>query len=137
MILVRAVLKEHIAPFFASIFIVTFLFAINFLVTVLDNILSKGLPAPLVLEIFGLNLAWMVGLAIPMAVLAATLMAFGRMSADNEITAAKAAGVSPMMLMRPVVLVSCLIMVLVMLFNDRVLPEMNHRATELMQSISR
>jgi lipopolysaccharide export system permease protein len=90
-----------------------------------------------VLEIFGLNRAWLVGLAIPMAVLAATLMAFGRLSADTDITAAKAAGISPIMLMRPVLLVSCLIMMLVMLFNDRVLPEMNHRATELMQSISR
>ena len=70
MILVRYVLKELIAPFLASLFGITFLFVVDFLVKILDNVLSKGLPASTVLEIFVLNLAWMLSLSIPMAVLA-------------------------------------------------------------------
>jgi lipopolysaccharide export system permease protein len=137
MILVRYVLKEHIAPFFAALFVTTFLFVINFLVDVLDKILSKGIPAQIVLEIFALNVVWMIGLAVPMSVLAATLMTFGRLSADREITAMQAAGISPLMLMRPVLIFSTLLMMLLIIFNNWLLPEANYRSAMLMQSITR
>ncbi|MCL2260247.1 MAG: LptF/LptG family permease [Fibromonadales bacterium] len=137
MILTRYVLKEHIAPFFAALFVTTFLFVINFLVDVLDKVLSKGIPAQIVLEIFALNVVWMVGLAVPMSVLAATLMTFGRFSADREITAMQAAGISPLSLMRPVLIFSALIMTLLIVFNNWLLPEANYRSAMLMQSISR
>ena len=137
MILVRYVLKELIGPFLAALFGITFLFVVDFLVKILDNVLSKGLPASTVLEIFALNLAWMLSLSIPMAVLVACLMAFGRLSGDHEITAVKAAGVSPLSLMRPVMLVASLLVVLMVLFNNWVLPEANHRSVELMNAVSR
>ncbi|WP_290735061.1 LptF/LptG family permease [Fibrobacter sp. UBA3806] len=130
-------LKELIGPFMAALFGITFLFVVDFLVKILDNVLSKGLPASTVLEIFALNLAWMLSLSIPMAVLVACLMAFGRLSGDHEITAVKAAGVSPLSLMRPVMLVAMLLSVLMVLFNNWVLPEANHRSVELMNAISR
>ena len=137
MILVRYVLKELIGPFLAALFGITFLFVVDFLVKILDNVLSKGLPASTVLEIFVLNLAWMLSLSIPMAVLVACLMTFGRLSGDHEITAVKAAGVSPLSLMRPVMLVAALITVLMILFNNWILPEANHRSVELMNAVSR
>ena len=137
MILVRYVLKELIGPFLAALFGITFLFVVDFLVKILDNVLSKGLPASTVLEIFVLNLAWMLSLSIPMAVLVACLMAFGRLSGDHEITAVKAAGVSPLSLMRPVMIVASLVTVLMILFNNWILPEANHRSVELMNAVSR
>ena len=137
MILVRYVLKELIAPFLASLFGITFLVVVDFLVKILDNVLSKGLPASTVVEIFVLNLAWMLSLSIPMAVLVASLMTFGRMSGDQEITAVKAAGISPLSLMRPVLLVALLLSVLMVVFNNWVLPEANHRSVELMNAVSR
>lgn len=137
MILVRYVLKELIAPFLAALFGITFLFVVDFLVKILDNVLSKGLPASTVLEIFALNLAWMLSLSVPMAVLVASLMAFGRLSGDQEITACKAAGVSPLSLMRPVLIVAMLVSVLMVVFNNWVLPEANHRSVELMNAVSR
>ncbi|MCQ2102439.1 MAG: LptF/LptG family permease [Fibrobacter sp.] len=137
MILVRYVLKELIAPFLASLFGITFLFVVDFLVKILDSVLSKGLPTSTVVEIFVLNLAWMLSLSIPMAVLVASLMAFGRLSGDQEITACKAAGISPLSLMRPVLIVSMLVSVLMVVFNNWVLPEANHRSVELMSAVSR
>ncbi|HSQ41103.1 MAG TPA: LptF/LptG family permease, partial [Fibrobacteraceae bacterium] len=137
MILVRYVLREHIAPFFAALGVITSLFVIDFLVTLLDKVMSKGLPIRVVGEVFVLNLAWMTALSVPMAVLAACLMAFGRLSADQEITALKAAGVSPLSLMRPVLVVASLLFVLMVIFNNWVLPEANHRSAALMSAISR
>jgi lipopolysaccharide export system permease protein len=72
-----------------------------------------------------------------MAVLVASLMTFGRMSGDQEITAVKAAGISPLSLMRPVLLVALLLSVLMVVFNNWVLPEANHRSVELMNAVSR
>ncbi|MDR2579980.1 MAG: LptF/LptG family permease [Fibromonadaceae bacterium] len=137
MILTRYILKEHIAPFLAALFVTTFLFVINFLVEVLDKVLSKGIPASIVLEIFALNVIWMIGLAVPMSVLAATLMTFGRLSADMEIRAMQAAGISPLSLMRPVLVFAALLSVMLIVFNNWLLPEANYRSAMLMQSISR
>ena len=137
MILVRYVLKELVGPFLAALFGITFLFVVDFLVKILDNVLSKGLPVSTVVEIFVLNLAWMLSLSIPMAVLVASLMAFGRLSGDQEITACKAAGISPLSLVRPVLIVAMLASILMVCFNNWVLPEANHRSVELMSAVSR
>lgn len=137
MILARYILKEHLAPFITALFVITFLFVVDYLVKLLDNVLSKGIPFSVVLEIFVLNLAWILSLAIPMAVLVACLMAFGRLSGDQEITAVKAAGISPFVLMRPMLLVGILMAELLVLFNNWILPEANHRSAELMMAVSR
>lgn len=137
MILAKYILKEHLAPFLAAFSVITFLFAVQYLINILDSVLSKGLPAGILLEILALSLAWMLALAIPMACLVASLMAFGRLSADSEITAIKSAGISPLTIMRPVLVVASLIMVLLVMFNNWILPEANHRAASLLRSISR
>jgi lipopolysaccharide export system permease protein len=136
-ILARYILREHVAPFFYSLFVITFLFLIDFLIRILSSILSKGLDWRVVTEIVVLNLAWMLALSIPMAVLVAALMAFGRLSADNETTALRALGISPVRAMMPVLLVAALLAGGLMWFNDRVLPEANYRAASLRNDIGR
>lgn len=131
------ILREHFAPFLYSFAILTFLFIIDFLMKLLDSILSKGLDVFVILEMFVLNLAWMLALSIPMSILVACLMAFGRLAGDNEITACRSAGVSPLRLLWPVTLVSSLIMFSLMAFNHWVLPEANHRAAGLKADIAR
>ncbi len=137
MILAKYILKEHVAPFLYALFIITFLFLVDFLIRILSSILSKGLEWQVVLEIVALNLAWMLALSIPMAVLVATLMAFGRLSADNETTALRALGISPLRAMVPVLLVAALLAGGLMWFNDRILPEANYRAASLRNDIGR
>jgi lipopolysaccharide export system permease protein len=135
MILSRYILKEHIAPFFYALFVITFLFLVDFLIRILSSILSKGLGWRVVLEV--LNLAWMLALSIPMAVLVATLMAFGRFSSDNEVTAMKALGISPLKAMGPVLLMAILLCAGLVYFNNDILPEANYRAAALRNDIGR
>ncbi|MEO6095747.1 MAG: LptF/LptG family permease [Fibrobacteria bacterium] len=137
MILARYILKEHIAPFFYALFVITFLFLVDFLIRILSSILSKGLGWRVVLEILVLNLAWMLALSIPMAVLVATLMAFGRFSSDNEVTAMKALGISPFKAMLPVMIVASLLGGALVYFNNKILPEANFRAAALRNDIGR
>ena len=64
---------------------ITFILFVNFLLRAIDRFLGKGLDIVTILEYLFLNLAWILALSVPMAVLLATLMTFGRLSEDNEI----------------------------------------------------
>ena len=131
------ILKEHIGPFLFGFSVVTFILVMDFVIDIMDLIIGKGLGAWTILEIFGLNLAWMLALSVPMAVLVASLMAFGRLSADNEITAIKSSGTSLYVILVPTLLASAVLAVGLLLFNNQVLPEFNHRARNLMSDVSK
>jgi len=137
MILSRHILREHVAPFVYALFVITALFLVDFVVQMMDSILSKGLDWHVVLELFVLNTAWMLALSVPMSVLVGTLMAFGRMSADREIDAMRAAGMHPVRMVLPPLLVACLLAGGLVWFNNKVLPEANFRAASLREDITR
>ena len=102
-----------------------------------DQLVGKGLSAFVIAQLIALNLAWMVVLAVPMSVLVATLMAFGGMSAHNEITAMKASGMSLYRMMMPVIFMSLLVVYLVEEFDNKILPDANHLAKTLIVDIRR
>ncbi len=136
-ILWRHIIKEHINPFFFSISVISLVFLLNLVFRELGRILSRGLSFGLILEFFFLNMAWIVALAVPMAVLVATVMAFGRLSGDSEITAMKASGVSILYILFPVLVVSILLNFFLIWFNNNVLPDFNHRTRLLATDIAR
>jgi lipopolysaccharide export system permease protein len=102
----------------------------------LDQLTGKGLSAGIIAELITLNLAWMLVLAVPMGVLVATLMAFGGLASTNEITAMRASGVSLYKMIAPVVVASIIICLLLISFNNDVLPDANHRTKVLTNDIS-
>lgn len=136
-IIYRYLAMEFIPPFFYGFFLITFIILMNLIVQMLGRIAGKGLDPYVVTEYFFLNLAWIVALAVPMAVLVATLSAFGRLSAENEFTAMKAAGLSLWQLIVPFILLSGLLCYGLIEFNNRVLPDFNHRTRVLSGDISR
>ncbi|UCC44030.1 MAG: LptF/LptG family permease [Candidatus Zixiibacteriota bacterium] len=130
------VLREHVAPFFFAFFTITFLLIIDYVPKIIDRVIDKDLDLLVVLELLALNLAWMLALSIPMSVLVATLMAFGRLSSDFEITAIKASGVNLIHILLPLLLAGSVITYLMVQFNDKILPDLNKQARELTGSIS-
>ncbi|MGA2508578.1 MAG: LptF/LptG family permease, partial [Chitinispirillaceae bacterium] len=137
MILYRYVVKEHIFPFLASLSIIIFYFIMQQAIMLLNQIVSKGLDPRVVLEVFAIQLGWIIALAIPMAILTAALWVFGRMSGDNEITSIKASGQSMFPLLLPVFAAAAVFAVLLVFFNDLILPDANHRTANLLSDISR
>lgn len=137
MILYRYILKAHLGPFIFSFFTIFFLFLFQFLIKALDQLVGKGLSLWIIFQLITFNLAWIVTLAAPMAVLVATLMAFGSLSSDNEITIMKASGLSLPKLMAPVLIAACVLTFLMVKFNNDVLPEANHKARTLLTDISK
>ncbi len=137
LILTRYIIREHVGPFIFAFFVITLFFLLNLLFRELSRILSKGLPWNVVLEFFLLNMAWIVALAVPMAMLTATLMAFGRLSADSEIAAMEANGVSVLRIIAPALIASAILAIALVWFNNNVLPEFNHRTRLLASDIAR
>jgi lipopolysaccharide export system permease protein len=100
------------------------------------ELVGKGLPALVIAEFFGLSIPLTVALTLPMAVLVATLYAFSRLAAENEITALKASGVSLISVLKPVLWAALGVTVVMIGFNDQVLPRSNHRLAVLQRDIA-
>ncbi|MCK9408311.1 MAG: LptF/LptG family permease [Bacteriovoracaceae bacterium] len=131
------ILKRHAAPFFGSFLFLMSVFVLQFVMKFMDQLVGKGLSGAVIAELMLLNLAWMMVLAVPMAVLVATLMAFGSMASTNEVTAMKAGGVSLFRMMVPVAIAAMIVTYLMIEFNNKVLPEANHRSKTLTIDIRR
>jgi lipopolysaccharide export system permease protein len=112
-----------------------FIFLFQFLMKFADRLVGKGLDTWIVIQLILYNLAWMVVLVVPMAVLVATLMAFGAMAQNNEITIMKSSGVSLYKMIAGPLAASAVVGVLLIFFNNDVLPDANHQAKILMMDI--
>ena len=134
-ILTRYILREHIAPFFFAFFTITFLLVIEFVPKIIDRVIDKDIDLLVVLELVSLNLAWMLALSIPMSVLVATLMAFGRLGSDFEITAIKASGINLLRILIPLMIAASFITWGMIEFHDKVLPDLNKKARLLLGDI--
>ncbi len=136
-ILTRYILKAHVAPFFFALSVLTGILMINTVARRLESLAGKGLPWSVMAEVFVLSLPHILALTLPMAVLVATLFAFSRLAADNEITALKASGVNLNRLLLPLLVVATLFGGFMLWFNDYLLPETNHELKLLLTDIQR
>ena len=102
-----------------------------------DRLVGKGLDTWVIIKLIVYNLSWMVVLVVPMASLVSTLMAFGNLSQNNEVTIMKSSGISLYKMMIPPILASIIVAILLYQFNNDVLPDANHQAKILMSDISR
>lgn len=137
MTLERYILRNHIGPFFFSLSLITFIFIMDFILRYIDLFLNKGVKFTIVLQTFVLSLGHMFALIIPMAVLPATLMTFGSLASENEITAMKASGVSLYRMILPGFVVACFLACGMIVYNNRVLPESNHKLLNLLIDINK
>jgi lipopolysaccharide export system permease protein len=136
-ILTRYLLRAHIGPFFFAFIALTGVVLINTLARRLAELAGKGLPMRAIAEFFVYALPATVALTFPMAVLVAILYTFATFTAENEITAMKAGGLDLKRLLLPLLAVAAVITGGMVWFNDRVLPESNHRWSQLFVDIAR
>jgi lipopolysaccharide export system permease protein len=136
-ILDRYILANHVGPYFFSLSIITFVFVMDFIINFLDKYVGKGVGFFTVLEFFTLSLGHMFALIIPMAVMPATLMAFGQLAADNEVTAIRSSGISLYRMIAPVLVATAALAVALVFYFNMLLPESNHRLMNLMIDIGR
>ncbi|MBN2790383.1 MAG: LptF/LptG family permease [Candidatus Delongbacteria bacterium] len=136
-IISKYISKEHVFPFFMSLGVILFLFILNIVMKMMTRFVGKGLDFVVILEFFYLSMGWILALAVPMSVLVAALVAYGRLSQDNEWSVIQSGGISIYQLMLPGLIWSLLLSFGMMYFHNNILPEMNHQSKILKSSITR
>lgn len=135
-ILHKYVLKEHFGPLVFAMTALTSLLLLQYIAKRFGELVGKGLPWSVITEFLVLSLPLTIALSLPMAVLVATLYAFSRLAAENEITAMKASGVSLRNLLAPVMVAALGVTIFMVGFNDQILPRSNHKLRTLQGDIA-
>ncbi len=134
-ILDRYIYKELIPPFFFGIAMFTILFMATGPVFDMANLVIKfGVPILLVLKYAIVRIPSFIAFTIPMSVLLATLVAFGRLSVDHEMIAMKAGGISFYRILIPVFLFSLAATLICYLLNEKIGPESLYKARTIVSS---
>jgi lipopolysaccharide export system permease protein len=122
----RATLKEMAAAFGLGLMIFTFVLLTNKILRLVELIVNKGVGILTVLQLFLYILPYSLVVTIPMSVLLATLSTFTRLSADGELMALRASGLSLLRLTRPAVWFGLIASALTLLITIWILPFSNH-----------
>jgi len=130
-ILDRYILKELLAPFFLGVFVFTFVMLANVLIRLMDLFISKGIGAANSLTLLGLSSVYILVMTIPMSVLLAVLVAFSRLSADSEITAMRASGISIHRMMPAVLIFATITYIATSIIYIQILPDSNQKLREM------
>lgn len=129
------VLKEHLAPLFATLGTLTGVLLLGYIIKFAELIIAKGVSPFDVLRLLIYLIPYMLSFTIPMACLIAIVMALGRLSTDYELIAMRASGVAPFRLIWPVLIAGLIISALLLLMNHRVVPEAHLAFRRQLQAI--
>lgn len=123
-------------PLFAMTFLIcTFIVLMQFLWMHLTDMVGKGLGIGLLTELFFYAALSMVPLALPLAVLLASLMTFGNLGESLELTAMKSGGISLFRVMRPLIVLMIFVSIGAFFFQNNVLPVAQSRMWTLLKSM--
>ena len=136
-VLTRYVLKEFIRSFMVSISIIYAILLIQLMIKLLDKFLGKGFDSYFLLKLLFYNTAWIIAMAIPMAVLVASILTYGKLSSDNEVVGFKSSGIRMYDIIQPSFFSAVIIACITIYFSCNVLPKMNYQARKLNHELSR
>ncbi|MBQ3961635.1 MAG: LptF/LptG family permease [Muribaculaceae bacterium] len=127
-------LKTFIPQFLMTFFICLFILMMQFLFKHINDLVGKGLTLDLLAELFFYAALTMVPLALPLAILLASLMTFGNLGEHVELTAMKASGISLTRVMKPLMVLIAAVSVGAFFFQNNVLPQTQVKMWQLLFS---
>jgi lipopolysaccharide export system permease protein len=128
-------LKELFWPFMLSLAILIFIMLVGNLVNLFNLVINKGVSLALVFKLILLLIPNILSYAIPLAILSATLLTIGRLSADNEIIAIRASGVNLYKLCFPIIVLGLLLSLASIPLNDRLKPNALFASRKIVKQI--
>jgi lipopolysaccharide export system permease protein len=131
----KLVAHSFFGLFFLTFSVVLFILLMVFMSKYFEDLVGKGLGAEVFVELFFYFSLTLVPQALPLAILLASLMAFGNMGEHNELTAVKGCGISLIRILVPVGLFAIFMSGVAYIFNDRIVPEVNLKAYRLLYDV--
>jgi len=116
------ILKAFLITFGMAIGLLTFFMMGANVAKDLDKFVTQGLPLSSVFEFAMCLIPIALTFTIPWAVLVAVMLVFGRLSADSEITAMRACGISVLQIVSPVMIIAFLMMILCLYLQVQIGP---------------
>ncbi len=126
-------LRSFLPLFLMTFFICLFIVLMQFLWRYIDDLVGKGLEMHVIGELFFYAALTMVPMALPLAILLASLMTFGNLGERFELT--KASGISLMKVMRPLIVFIALVAIGAFFFQNYVLPVAQAKMWTLLYSV--
>ncbi|MEO8151153.1 MAG: LptF/LptG family permease [Bacteroidia bacterium] len=134
--LYKLILTSFAGPFFLTFFIALFVLLMQFLWKYIDDMVGKGLEWYVIAKLLLYSSAYLVPMALPLAILISSIMTFGNMGEHYELVAARAAGISLSRMLRPLIIIAVLISGLAFLFSNNILPYMTLKQQALLYDIT-
>lgn len=131
----KLVLKAYIGPLLLTFFIALFVLLMQFLWKWVDELVGKGLEWNIVAELLFYASATFVPLALPLAILLASLMTFGNLGERYELVAMKASGISLRRIMMPLIVLSLVIGIAAFFFSNIILPVANLKFRSILYDV--
>ena len=128
-------LQSFLPLFMMTFFICLFIVLMQFLWRYIDDLVGKGLTVDVIAELFFYAALTMVPMALPLAILLASLMTFGNLGEQFELTAMKASGISLYRTMRPLFVLMAFVAIGAFFFQNNVLPVAQAKMWTLLYSM--
>lgn len=128
-------LQTFLPLFFMTFGICLFIVLMQFLWRYIDDMVGKGLGIPILAEMFMYAALFLVPMALPLAILLASLMTFGNLGERLELLAMKSAGVSLIRIMRPLIITISFVAVGAFFFQNNVMPVVQVKLYTLLYSM--
>lgn len=133
-LLIRGIIKEFFIITLLSLFLFTAvfsLFATKRIFDVIDLIFNRNVSVYTIFHIFGLLLPYFISLTLPISLLVAGLVVFGRLILDREWLAVQASGISPWSVIIPILILGLLISFLLTYSAENIVPQCYRNARNL------
>ena len=112
-----------------------FIFEMQFIWVYLDDLVGKGIDTLTILQLLVYASARIVNMALPLAILMSSIMTFGTLAENYELTAMKSAGMSLSRILRPLVVFMFALSIFSFVFANNAWPIANLKFRTLLYSI--
>lgn len=129
------IIKQFGLLFVGTFFICLFVLMMQFLWQYVDELIGKGLTLDVMGQFFWYMSLMLVPQALPLAILLSSLITFGNLGDNSELTAIKAAGISLMKTLRSLIIITVFIMIASFIFQNNIGPMANQKITQLLISM--
>ena len=130
------IIKSFLGPLLLTFSISEFVLLLQFLWKIIEKMIGKGLDTIIIIQLLWYILVTLVPMALPLAVLLASIMTLGNFGERYELVAMKSAGISLWRIIRPLIIVVSILSVFAFFFSNNFMPIAEKKMRTLMYEIN-